>query len=270
MKLTTLRRWAPWFALVVLFSIATSLLSWWQFSRREERVAKNNLISQNYEAAPIGIDQVNWVIDEKTSMAILEWQPVTLTGKYLPEQTLLVRNRPLNGNPGFIQLTPFQLTTGEVMVIDRGWLPAGNDITKPQFNPIPDSATKTLVVRLRASEPNLGKEPVAGQLASIDIASVAKLNPKLDFETRFYGRLASEEPSSGELPLAMPKPSLDEGNHLSYALQWLLFGIMAIAALIWAIQNDRRVRLEEQGKLAPKEKKLTQADFDAAFEDQNQ
>jgi hypothetical protein len=68
----------------------------------------------------------------------------------------------------------------------------------------------------------------------------------------------------------MPKPTLNEGNHLGYALQWILFGVMAFGALIWAYRNDRRVRLESQGLLVPKIRKKTLSDLDEEFEDQNQ
>jgi cytochrome oxidase assembly protein ShyY1 len=55
LNLQTIRRWAPWLALVVLFAIATTLLSWWQFSRREERVEKINQVIENYEAEAIDL-----------------------------------------------------------------------------------------------------------------------------------------------------------------------------------------------------------------------
>jgi hypothetical protein len=42
---------------------------------------------------------------------------------------------------------------------------------------------------------------------------------------------------------------------------------MAFWALIWAIANERRLRLEAQGLLKPKKKRVTQADRDAYIED---
>jgi hypothetical protein len=50
-------------------------------------------------------------------------------------------------------------------------------------------------------------------------------------------------------------------------LQWVMFGLMAFGAFIWAIRNDRRIQLEEAGILAPKTKKRTQALIDAEIED---
>jgi len=268
LNLQTIRRWAPWLALVVLFAIATTLLSWWQFSRREERVEKINQVIENYEAEAINLADVSWT-QITGGLRADEWKSVNLEGNYLPADAILVRNRPLNGSPGFLQLVPFVTTTGEVLVIERGWIPAGSDIKEPLINPLPTNEIKQLVIRLRQGESDSGKNAVSGRLDTIDLNEYSALHPDLDLETRFYGRLASETPQDSEAPIPQPKPSLDEGNHLSYALQWLLFGLMAFGAFLWAYRNDKRVRLEEQGLVEKRVQKLTQASDDAAFEDQN-
>jgi len=253
----------------VLFAIATTLLSWWQFSRREERVEKINQVIENYEANAIELAEVSWV-EVSGGLRADEWKSVNLEGNYLPQDAILVRNRPLSGTPGFLQLVPFRTTTGEVLVIERGWIPAGSDIKEPLLNPLPTNETKQLVIRLRQGESDSGKDAVAGRLDTIDLVEFAALHPELDIETRFYGRLATETPQAAEAPIPQPKPSLDEGNHLSYALQWLLFGIMAFGAFLWAYRNDKRVRLEEQGLVEKRVQKRTQASDDAAFEDQSE
>lgn len=260
------RRWLPWLALVILFSIATSLLSWWQFSRREERVEKINQVIQNYDLPPVSIGEISWVYSN--GLAIEEWRPVNLKGSYLEDSVTLVRNRPLNGQAGFLQLIPFRLDNGTILIVERGWLPTGSGKDTPDFNPLPNNESKELVVRLRAGEKDLGRAEVPGQIASIDLVELAsRFSNAGEVETRFYGRLVSENPASAELPFLMPKPSLSEGNHLSYALQWIIFGIMAFAAFIWAYRNERRIQLEEAGIIAPKTRRRTQSDIDAAIED---
>ena len=257
----SIRRWAPWFALVVLFSIATSLLSWWQFTRREERVERIAQVQANYDQDVVPYSSLNF--DE--NLAQLEWRPVSVTGNYLPDQAVVVRNRPLAGRAGFLQLIPFQLEDGRVIAVERGWIAAGNPITTPAANPLPDGQSRELVLRIRAAEPSLGRGLVEGQLASITPAEIIGLESSI-IKTH-YGRLVAENPASNQLPLAMPKPSLDEGNHLSYALQWVLFGLMAFGAFIWAIRNERRIQLEEQGLVPRRVKRKNQAALDAEIED---
>ena len=256
--------------MVVLFAIATSLLSWWQFSRREERVERIDQVIANYDKMPVPFESLPWRLNEN-GLTDAEWTPVTISGTYLPEEAVIVRNRPLSGQAGFLQLVPLVLDSGEILMIERGWIQAGSDITIPSSNPLPDSGRHELVVRLRAPEPDLGRPSVAGQLASINPAELSELlAPYGSVITDRYGRLVSESPGYAEAPFGMPMPSLNEGNHLSYALQWILFGLMAFAALFWAYRNDRRIRLEEQGLLVPKVRKKTLSDLDNEFEDLNQ
>ena len=148
---------------------------------------------------------------------------------------------------------------------------AGSRVTEPAANPIPDSQARELVVRLRPPEMNLNKDQVAGQVASIELETLAKrFESSGEVITEFYGRLVSEDPSSKESLISVPKPSLNEGNHLSYALQWIIFGLMAFFAFFWAYRNEKRIELERQGLLQPKIRRKTQADFDAQIEDANQ
>jgi cytochrome oxidase assembly protein ShyY1 len=266
LKQSTLRRWGPWLALVVLFAIITSLLSWWQFARREERVERINEVIANYDRPPVPLSDIGFEITAGKSAQ--EWRPVNVAGRYLSDLTTLVRNRPLNGQAGFLQLVPFELNDGRIMIIERGWLIAGSDLSPTLDNPLPIGEPKQLVVRLRVSETDLGRPPIPGQIASIDLDTLAtRFESSGEVITEFYGRLVSETPGSEAFPIAVPKPSLNEGNHLSYALQWVMFGLMAFGAFIWAIRNDRRIQLEEAGILAPKTKKRTQALIDAEIED---
>lgn len=262
-----LKRWAPWLALVLVFAIATSLLSWWQFSRREERVEKINQVISNYDNSAISIDSVSWK-KNADGLAALEWQPVYAEGNYLPELVTLVRNRPLNGQPGYLQLIPFKLLSGKLIVVERGWLPTGSEKSLPDLNPLPSREQKRIVVRLRSSEADLGKPPVAGQVASIHLPTLASvLSGAGQVESNFYGRLVEESPASSEYPFLMPKPSLSEGNHLSYAIQWIVFGAMAFWAFLWAYRNDRRLAREASGEIPKRQPKRNQGVLDAEAED---
>jgi cytochrome oxidase assembly protein ShyY1 len=56
----------------------------------------------------------------------------------------------------------------------------------------------------------------------------------------------------------MESPSTDEGNNFSYALQWILFGLMAFAALFWMIRQERdralgRVRVRVRKRASDEE-----------------
>jgi hypothetical protein len=59
---------------------------------------------------------------------------------------------------------------------------------------------------------------------------------------------------------------LDEGNHLSYAVQWILFALMGFYALFWAIRQEREYRrLERDPTYVPKSlrnRKVTDGDIE--------
>lgn len=250
-------RWSGWFALVLVFAIATGFLSSWQFDRRADKVDRIELVQENYNAPVSTIDEQITASGELP--AENEWMRAQLTGNYLPEYDYLVRNRPLNGQPGFLQLIPFRTSEGQLIAIERGWMPTGNRQDSPDVIPSVDSAQKTIVVRLRPNEPEVDRGAPQGQIENINLPKLAEIT-ELDIETGYYGRLASETPASQSYATPMPMPRMDEGNHLSYALQWVLFGIMAFIAFGWALRQEMRFRA---GKVKPKKK-----DFDSDIEDQ--
>jgi cytochrome oxidase assembly protein ShyY1 len=52
----------------------------------------------------------------------------------------------------------------------------------------------------------------------------------------------SDPPVSGNFPEAIAEPSLGEGPHLSYAVQWFLFSALVAIGWILAVRRSRRVR----------------------------
>lgn len=267
--MTGLRRWGGYLAVVIVFAVACGLLSWWQWSRRAEAVAEIDRVTVNYDAQPVAIDEVlpdldAWDIDDR-------WLPVRLTGQYLADEQLLVRNRPYDGASGFEVLVPFELDDGRVFVVDRGWLPVGSSIDAPDSVPAPPSGEVTVVVRLKPGEPELpGRSAPEGQLATIHLPSVAELTGAPTF-TGAYGLLASEDPAPVDArPAPAQKPAADEGPHLSYALQWIAFGVLAFVALFWAFRRERRIAAlpaDEQAAARAPKRRSADSDYEDAVLD---
>lgn len=259
------KRWLGWLLLATIFAIACVYLSNWQFNRRAEAVGRINLIAQNYDQTPVALEALvpNGYEPEQ------QWRPVTFSGEYLPGQLFLVRNRPNNGNPGFIQLAAFKTTSGDVIAVDRGWLPTGSAQDSPDLNPQPELGFQQITGRIRASEPDLKRDAPDGQLPTITPSLMAKqLEVGADHVLLdFYVRMSDESKPAAENAQPLGKPSLDEGNHLSYAIQWIVFGIMAFFALGWAVRQEliaRRVATEA-GYVPKRRKKV--GDDDKNYED---
>ena len=135
---------------------------------------------------------------------------------------------------------PLKLVSGETVVIDRGWLPIGNNNPgRPDSVPAPPQGQVTVIARLKPAEPELQRGAPDGQLASIDLAAYsAELGYPL--LTGAYGQLASETPSVADMPLPFPMPSTDEGTHLSYSLQWFAFGVLMFVGFGYAARQQAR------------------------------
>ena len=262
-----IKRWFGWLALVVVFSIACVYLSNWQFNRREEALVAMQQLAQNYDSPAVPIQQLATL---DTFAKANEWRKVELVGKYLVDKSVLVRNRPLNGQPGFLQVVPFELSDGTVIAVERGWVAAGDQYQVPERVPLPADATQTVIGRTRASEPSLNRTAPPGQLATINIeALVSSTQIEQKIYNKLYVRMASEslagESLSGvDAPKKLDKPQLGEGNHLSYALQWILFALMSAAALFWGIKKEREAL---SGKKRESKRKLF-GQVDAETEDQ--
>ncbi|UKA68699.1 SURF1 family protein [Arthrobacter sp. FW306-05-C] len=231
-------KWLGYLLLAAIFATACVFLGRWQMDRRAETLAEINRVVSNYSATPIPFEQARDQFNHLDPAK--EWTQVELKGTYDAAGERIVRNRPLNGQPGYEVVVPFRLTTGETVVIDRGWLPIGNtNPGSPDSVPAPPQGEVTAVVRLKHGEPELQRGAPEGQLASIDLPTyAAQLGYPL--MTGAYGQLASETPPAAAMPVAFPKPSTDEGTHLSYSLQWFAFGVLMFVGFGYAARQQAR------------------------------
>ncbi|MDR7080737.1 cytochrome oxidase assembly protein ShyY1 [Arthrobacter ginsengisoli] len=231
-------KWLGYLLLAAIFAAACVGLGRWQMDRRAETLAEINRVTSNYSAAPVPFAEVK---DQFRSLAgEREWTQVELRGSYDAAGQRIVRNRPLNGQPGYEVVVPFKVETGETVVIDRGWLPIGNNNPgRPDAVPAPPQGTVTVIARLKPAEPELQRGAPDGQLASIDLAAYSG---QLGYPllTGAYGQLASERPAVADMPFPFPKPSTEEGTHLSYSLQWFAFGVLMFIGFGYAARQQAR------------------------------
>lgn len=255
-----LARWGSWFLIAAIFSVACWFLSQWQFSRQDEVSRANGIINKNYALDSTALEEVLQLNQSWTPQ--LEFRAVTLSGKYLPGKTFLVRNRPFDGNPGFLQIAAFKTDSGSIFWVERGWLPTGTKQDAPDNIPQLNDEQRSLTVRLRPTEKPDSRQAPSGQLPNIDLekASASLADQKIYLQA--YGRLVAESPEL-DRGQDLGKPQLSEGNHLSYAFQWIIFGLMAFGAVIWNIGQDRR-RMSGQ---APRKLASLNRDVDGEIED---
>ncbi|GAB4085287.1 hypothetical protein GCM10028784_19170 [Myceligenerans cantabricum] len=244
----TARQWVILGVAAVLLAALCLVAGRWQWNRYEDRSAQIDLIEANWSAAPLPLGDV---LDGPgaTLPGDAVWQPVTLRGRYAPEATALLRNRPVRSTPGFHVLVPFvaehpDAPDGVVMVVDRGFVPLGTDGSAPAAVPDAPAGEVEVTVSLRADEPSSSRGAPDGQVQAISTQQVLAAGPDgaawADGRTvAAYGALRTETPRPATAPAALPEPSTDPGSHLSYAFQWGVFSVGALAGYVLLWRRER-------------------------------
>lgn len=107
----------------------------------------------------------------------------------------------------------------------------------------------TVVARLKPGEPEIpGRSAPAGQIATIHLPQFADELGTDRVYTGAYGLLSAERPAT-ETGALTAKPALTEGNHLSYAFQWIIFAIIALLGLIFGLRAEYRDRNPDDPKV---------------------
>lgn len=232
------RRWFGYLAMLVLFSLACVWFGNWQFERRAEARAEIARIDANYDAPAVPLAEAVTGLGDFDENE-LKWQTVEATGTYIGEP-FLARNRPAAEGVGSNMIMPLQLTDGTIFFVDRGWVPVAGADEIPADLPAAPEGLVTVQARLRASEPEiLGRSSSGRSVASINLTELGSL---LNSERAYigaYGQLVSETPS-GDTGIVPAKPERDEGPHLSYALQWYVFILIAIIGVAYAARQEYR------------------------------
>ncbi|MBD5788266.1 SURF1 family protein [Cellulosimicrobium terreum] len=255
----TPRQWVT-LALGVVVLVALCLVAGrWQWNRYVDREAQIQQIDANYSAAPVPVDDllpgpgVELDADD-------QWRPVTLSGSYDTAATVLLRNRPVGGSPGFHVLVPFVTSPsasapdGLVVVVDRGFVPLGVDAVTAGDVPEAPEGQVEATVTLRPDEPSSDRDAPAGQVQAIHTDQVLAAGPDggtwADGRTvGAYGQLRSEVPAPAQPLEALPRPDTDPGSHLSYAFQWCVFALGAVVGFWLLVRRDRRDRRGEDTTL---------------------
>jgi len=236
------RRWLGLLLVAVCVAAACAFLGRWQLHRLEFKMSRNHLISGNAAATPVPPTRILRV-DHRPPLAD-QWRRVRATGRYDVAHTLLVRNRTLQGAVGFDVLVPFVTDDGPALLVNRGWVPVDESVPGgvPRRVPPPPPGEVTVLARVRGSEPaSTTGTPPPGQVTRIDVSSIREGLPYPVYGG--YGELTRERPRGSHAPTPLPLPQLTEGQHIAYAIQWFLFGLMALgyyALLARREANDRR------------------------------
>jgi cytochrome oxidase assembly protein ShyY1 len=236
-------RWLAFTVIVVTVIIVMINLGFWQLRRLDERRAFNDAVTARIDEPAVPVDELIppdvEVGDDE--LAAVEWRPVVASGRYLPDEELRVVNRSQGGRAGDNIVTPLLLDDGRVLLVARGFVPPDSE------SPTAPVGDVTIEGRLRRSEVRRTgalSDPGEGDLAVAQRVDIPRLANQLPGDViPMYVELTDSDPSeSADLLEPVERPTLDEGPHLSYAVQWFVFSVLVAIGWILAVRHSRRVR----------------------------
>jgi cytochrome oxidase assembly protein ShyY1 len=225
---------------VVIVVVAMINLAFWQLRRLDERRDFNARVSTNQSQPPASLDALRAELANPSSV---EWRPLEVTGTFVPDHQFLVVNRSQNGDVGRNVVDALQLDDGSLLLVNRGFVPDEDAVPPVPVGPI------TLEGRLRASERRAAGQAAdesTGVLTEIRRIDIDVLSKQFDATVlpMYIEQLNSASPLQ---PIV--GPTLDEGPHLSYTIQWFVFSACVMVGWVLAVRRSIAVR---SGKVVKK------------------
>ena len=222
-------------ALVVLAVAAICVrLGFWQLDRLEQRRARNAAIRAAGALPPVRLDSAAPALSaDPRSFA---WRRAEAAGRYHHAGDMVLRGRSRGGRPGVHLVSPLVMADGRVVMVNRGWVPAADGSTA-DVRPLRTTAPVRVAGALLPipSSPDRGLPIAGGEGADttwrrVDLAAARERSPG-----PVVPLLLQQLPAGGaegSPPVPEPLPELSQGNHLSYAVQWFSFAVIALVGLV--------------------------------------
>lgn len=235
------RRWVVLLAALVTVAV-TARLGFWQLDRAAQKQTLQQARDERQRLP--ALPQAELARD--TAAAAAQWQrAIELEGRWMPEATVYLDNRTMNGRVGFFVVTPLVLDDGRAVLVQRGWLPRDR-VDRHRIAPYRTAEGRVQLRGRIAPEPSrlyeLGS-PASGVIRqNLSLAEAAReirrpLAPVAVIQE------SAPSPDDGLLR-QWPQPASDVHKHYGYAFQW--FGLSALALLLYVwfqiIQPRRRAR----------------------------
>ena len=214
-------------SLVLILLIAAAAfgrLGVWQVDRLKERRAANARALVARSLPPIDLAA------GKPGVQVVG-RRVRAVGIYDRTHEIVLRGRSLREVPGVDVVTPLRLwgAGDSVVLVNRGFVPTPDAVTLP-----PDALEEPGEQEVRglalavSSEADSGQPIVTNGRATWRRLDLAALRGRLPYPVLPVYLLQLPDSTLPSFPRRREAPELDDGPHLSYAIQWFAFGLMAV------------------------------------------
>ena len=181
-----------------------------------------------------------------------------VTGHFLNDKEMFLAARSLNGNVGYQVVTPFLLSSGRAILVNRGWIP--DDRKAPASRSAGElQGTVTVDGLLRGSQAQSwlvpDNEPQNNVWFYVDVPAMAKWAGLSNAHSAYYVE-AGPAPNPGGLPIGGQSHIDLPNNHLQYAITWYSF---AVSLSVIYFLYHRNLARDAEKKAAATAQKLGRA-----------
>ena len=243
------RRWFLFAIVVALSAYACVLLGDWQFGRLDGRRTNNDIVRANENATPVAANAV--MTPGGTVASRDQWKQIKVTGTYDTAHTVVWRYLTNDrSESGIDVIVPLVTPTG-VVLVDRGWVSSNDSITLPTPAPVVPRGTVTVVGWLRQDATTADEiDTSSGRPSTRALSSLAVAKTMgSDWKQPVLGGFLDLRTENGKPAPGMTRedlPSLDDGPHFFYGLQWWFFGGLALFGFGYLAWEERRTSIDPE------------------------
>jgi surfeit locus 1 family protein len=220
----------------VLGVVLTVRLGVWQLSRGHEKEALHAAILAR-QAQPA--QDTATVLKHKRVLTQVH-QRVSLQGRWLPQHTVYLENRPMQGRSGFIVLTPLQLDATTTILVQRGWIPRHQQ-DRTLLAPI-DTPQGLVLMNGRVAS---GPSEVMGLGETVD-ATTGQATRQLPIRQNLHllsfsneigitlaATVLQTDADTDGLQRHWPEITAGVEKHWGYAFQWFALAVVQLLLYFW-------------------------------------
>ena len=227
----SLRRWLVLLA-ALLAAAGTARLGVWQLDRAAQKIALHEAMLARGALPPLDRAQLPHTPEEAVA---LQHRRVLLQGRWVASRSIYLDNRQMNGQPGFFVVTPLQLADGDVVLVQRGWIPR-NMQSREQMAPFDTPAGLVDIEgRIAPSVPRLyefdaaASGPIRQNLLVADFARETGLALRPLLVVQLDASVSASDGLRRQWAPAVP----DVSTHYGYAVQWFALSALITGLYVW-------------------------------------
>jgi cytochrome oxidase assembly protein ShyY1 len=216
------------------------LAGFWQLDRLHQVRSRNAVVRSRMQSAPVSLERV--LRPDAAQPGQASYRRVVVTGSYDSSHPILIQFRTYSGDPGFYLLAPMVVGGNDAILVNRGWIPLSNPPLPPGAAPAPTGTVSVTGILFPPERGGSVPTVISGGAVEITQINVDALRSQVPYRLYpAYVQLTSQDPKqAGDYPITLPLPNLDEGPHLSYAIQWFLFTAIGLVGWPLLIRRSRR------------------------------